>query len=173
MRKTIAALACLIALAGPISAQEDFNKETPAQIQAGIEAKHPAAYLILASKLFQAGDRDGGVFWFYLGQLRYRTHLAARPGLDPTGDPALFGSLFEVIGSRINQYAFGDVPALARMIDRALAWDEAHEDGFTPKDRFAAERATIRNGLAALRTDVLSRQDEIRATRRQNGLGNR
>lgn len=141
---------------------------------AAVERQHPAELVKRAATLFGAGDRDEAVFWFYLGQLRYRTHLLARKGqLDPSGDPALFASLMEVVGGPVNRYAFGDIPVLARTIDRVLAWDEAHPDGFTPKDRFAVVRDEVRKGLIGMRDDALARADEIRATRIRNGLQNR
>ena len=172
--KRIVGRAVLIAcLTGPAVGQTLESAQSPSEIEAGIEAKHPAAYLILANKLFEAGQRDRAVFWFYLGQLRYRTYLLARPTLPPHGDPALFASLFETIGTRINPYAFGDIPALARTLDAVLAWDEAHDDTFTPKERVAAERAQVRQGLGALRDDILAQQDEIRADRADVGLENR
>ena len=85
----------------PLNAEEfdtdDPNKLTPEQLQEGIEGRHPAAYYILAAKLFAGGKKDDAVFWFYLGQLRYRFHLAANPELDPPGDPALFASRLKAI----------------------------------------------------------------------------
>ena len=51
--------------------------------------------------------------------------------LRPDADPALFASLSEVVGRPINEYAFGDIPALAATIDRVLAWHAANDDPFT------------------------------------------
>ena len=81
--------------AGPT---DDPTKKTPEQLKKGIENQHPATYYILAQKLFESGKKDEAVFWFYAGQLRYRFHLLANPNLEPSGDPALFASLSEVIG---------------------------------------------------------------------------
>ena len=168
------ALIVLAALAGPCQAGAgDFARQSPAALKAGIEGKHPAAYFVLAKKEFEAGRRDEAVFWLYLGQVRYRAHLRARPNLEPSGDPALFSSLMEVVGRPINEYAFGNIPVLASTIDDVLAWDAAHPDGFTSKESHAGTRATVRQGLAELKAEILTRQDEIRATRARNGLGNR
>jgi hypothetical protein len=173
MRKLAAAAVVVMCLAAPARAADGFEAQTTAQLEAGIEAKHPASYMMLAAKLFQAGRKDEAVFWFYLGQLRYRTHLAARPSLDPSGDRALFSSLFEVVGRPVNQYAFADISRLTRTLDEVLAWDDAHPDGFTPKERFAVARQGVRKGLVEMRQDVLARTVEIRETRTQNGLDNR
>ncbi|HEY8564975.1 MAG TPA: hypothetical protein VIL65_05705 [Beijerinckiaceae bacterium] len=164
----------LTALSGPaLAAAVDVTRQSLAELKAGIEGKHPATYFLLARREFEAGRRDEAVFWFYLGQLRYRAHLAARPNLDPSGDKALFSSLMEVVGRPINEYAFGDIPTLIATIDKVVAWDVAQPDGFTSKQSHAGTRATVRQGLVELKAEVLKRQDEIRATRAGNGLGNR
>src|SRR5215510_15118295 len=100
---------------------DDVMKKTPDQLRQGIESQHPAVYYVLARKLFETGQRDEATFWYYAGQLRYRFYLKATPGLDPSGDPALFGSLSEVIGQPINEWAFGDLDALRATLDRVLA----------------------------------------------------
>ena len=177
MRITVLATLVLATLAGPAAAAGEPARTSPAPARssdAAAERQHPAEHMKRAAALFRAGDRDRAVFWFYLGQLRYRTHLSARKGqLDPSGDPALFSSLLQAVGGPINRYAFGDIPALARTIDEVLAWDDAHPDGFTPKDRYAAERADIRQGLVAMRDEALATQEDIRASRIRNGLPNR
>jgi hypothetical protein len=40
--------------------------------------------------------------------------LVNKDKLDPTGDPAVFAALSEEIGRPINEYAFGDIPQLAK-----------------------------------------------------------
>jgi hypothetical protein len=135
-----------------------------------LAASHPAAYYQLAAHLFQAGQRDEAVFWFYLGQLRYRFHLAAAQHLDPSGDPALFAALSESVGRPLNEYAFADIPTLAATLDRVLAWDFAHPNTFTPKESHQQTLAQIRTGLQELRDTILKDQATIRASRRANGL---
>jgi hypothetical protein len=158
----------------PASAQaateNPIARQSVEHLQKGIEAKHPAAYYALAKRLFENGEKDEAVFWFYVGQLRYRSYLASYPNLKPDGDPALFGALSEAIGRPINVYAFGDIPALAATIDRVLAWDAAHPDAFTPK---GSAREQVRQGLLGMKTQVLATQDQLRASRSANGLENR
>lgn len=168
------ALAILLAAPSqPAEQDEDFQKLTPDQLKAGIEKRHPAAYYILATKLFDAGGRDEAVFWFHAGQLRYRFHLAASPDLPKSGDPALFASLTEVIGRPINEYAFGDLPALEATLDKALAWDEQTDNGMTSKSAHAAEWKDVREGLGKMRDYIKANAEQIRAQRKQNGLENR
>ena len=138
-----------------------------------IPADHPAAGYLRAIKLFQSGKRDQAVFEFYLAQLRFRIYVKARPDLEPSGEPALLGSLNQTIGRPINEYAFGDLSALGETIIRVLEWDEQHDDPATPKEQHAVVRAEVRAGLELLLTHIMSHQGSIREQRRANGLPNR
>jgi hypothetical protein len=92
----VALLPCLVSA----SDVDELWKKSADALKDRIEGAHPATYYVFASKLFQDGRKDEAVFWFYLGQLRYRIHLGARKGHDPSGDAALFGSLSEAIDTR-------------------------------------------------------------------------
>ena len=157
----------------PAAGTDDFDKLTPEQLKAGIEKQHPAAYYVLAGKLFGTGQKDEAVFWFYAGQLRYRFHLAANPNLPPSGDAALFGSLSEMIGRPINEYAFGDITRLVATLDEVVAWDDRTTNAFTSKTAHATEWKQIRDGLGQMRAQVVQSADQIRAQRTKNGLENR
>ena len=69
---------------------EDLKKLPPATIEAALPNEHPSVYYGYAARLFREEKKDEAVFWFYVGQLRYRFHLKANPNMDPSGDPALF-----------------------------------------------------------------------------------
>lgn len=164
------AASCAFAQAQPrAGGLENLAEQSAEQMRTGIETKHPAAFYALAKTLFEAGEKDEAVFWFYAGQIRYRAYLMSNPQLKPDGDPAVFASLSEVIGRPINVYAFGDIAGLAKTIDRALVWDAANPDGFAK----GPEREKSRSGLSALKAKILSTAGEIRATRTKNGLENR
>ncbi|MHC1551297.1 hypothetical protein [Phyllobacterium sp. K27] len=154
-------------------AEDDYVAMTPTQLKSSIASSHPSAYYILASKLFAAGQRDEAVVWFYAGQLRYRFHLTAHPGLSADGDPALFASLSEVVGRPINEYAAGNVEDWSNAMQQALNWDEQHENGFTSKTVYAEQWQQQRAGLVKLRNRVRGQADEIRDQRLKNGLQNR
>jgi hypothetical protein len=169
-----AVLACSAAAAQtPSAGTDDFNRLTPDQLKSGIQRQHPAAYYILAGKLFKAGDKDEAVFWFYAGQLRYRFHLGANPDLPRSGDPALFSSLSEVVGRPLNEYAFGDIAQLSTTIEKVLAWDDKTANEFTSKKTHADAWKATRDGLGEMRKQVVANADQIRAQRTKNGLENR
>jgi hypothetical protein len=124
------------------------------QLSNGIENRHPSSFYILAGKLFAAGKKDDAVFWFYAGQLRYRVYLLVnKDKLEPSGDPAAFASLSEEIGRPLNEYAFGDIPQLAKTIDAVIAWDQSHSNALTPRDKYRSEYDQIVAGLTQMRDD--------------------
>lgn len=138
-----------------------------------IPDQHPAFYYVLAQRLFAAGRRDEAVFWLYAGQLRYRIRLTCHPDLAPDTEPALFASLHETVGRPINEYAFGDLPALAATLERARAWDEQTRNGFEPRAPCAAAIAQQRAGMGQLLAQIRDNGDDIRRQRTANGLPNR
>jgi hypothetical protein len=144
------------------------------QLEKTIEDQHPAGFYILAEKLFAAGKKDEAIFWFYAGQLRYRVYLLVnKDKLEPSGDPAVFASLSEEIGRPLNEYAFGDIPQLAKTIDAVLAWDRSHSNALTPRQKYRSEDDQIATGLTNMRDEMVRKADSIRKTRTANGLENR
>lgn len=141
--------------------------------RADAQATHPAEDYRAAAALFSAGRRDEATYRFYRGQYRFRVYLRARPNLPPSGEPALFASLGETVGRPINEWAFGDIPALVAILDRVIAAAAAEDDPLTPKAEFRAAHAATLTGLRSLRSTTLARQAEIRRTRERNGLPNR
>lgn len=138
-----------------------------------IPAQHPAAYYVLATRLMAANRQDDAVFWFYVGQLRYRIRLACHPDLAPDGEPALFASFQQTVGAPINEYAGGDPDQWAAAMTRALEWDERTPNGFEPKAACAAHIAEQRSGMGQLIDHVRSNKEQIRAERASRGLTNR
>ena len=149
----------------------DAQEESVTQLKQGIEARHPADYYRLAATLFQDDStKQEAVFWFYVGQLRYRYYLAANPQLKPDGDPAVFASLSEVVGRPINEFAGGKPDLWIGEINHALQWDAAHENKFTAKDKAADQYQQIRAGLIAMRDQLSATKSQLPEIRRQNGL---
>jgi hypothetical protein len=169
-----ALIPALLALSFLQASAADLSGLSIDQLKNGIENQHPSAFYILAQKLFTAGQKDDAVFWFYVGQLRYRVYLLVNNGkLDPSGDPALFASLSEEVGRSINEYAFGDIPQLAKTIDAVIAWDQSHANALTPRDKYKSQYDQIVAGLTQMRDQVIKQADSIRKTRTANGLQNR
>jgi hypothetical protein len=150
---------------------QDFHAMPVDQLKAEVPNAHPSGYYVLASRLYDRGDEDEAVFWFYAGQLRYRTHLACNPDLPPDGDPALFSALSEVIGSEINFYAFGDLDMLLDTIDAVIEWDRSTPNGYAPDANCSAARSGILSGLNELKAYIAENTNDIRAQRLSSGHG--
>ena len=133
----------------------------------------PDSLYMLAGRLFAAGRRDEAVVWFYIAQIRMRFRLAVAPDLQPDGEPAVYGALFETMGPQINGWAFGDIDRVAAHMQEALDWDSSHANAFTPKAGHEAELEQVRSGLVAFRASVLTQKEELRRERAANGLTNR
>lgn len=161
-----AGLLLLPVAAGPAWSQTPSAPKADAD---GVGAEEAIVMLRRAADLWAAGEKDDAVFWFYAGQLRFRTYLAANPGLDPSGAPALFSAMMETLGAPINGYAFGDIPALVATMDRVLAWDAASPGAGLPE----AARQKTRDRMAAFRDSIRAEADSIRAQRAANSLENR
>ena len=157
----------------PASA-DDLATLSIEQLKNDIEKQHPAGLYILAQKLFASGQKDEAVFWYYAGQLRYRVYLTVNQSkLDPAGDPAVFSALTEEIGRPVNEYAFGDIPRLAKTIDAVIAWDKSHANALTPREKYRTEYDQITTGLTQLRDNMIKNADSIRQQRTAAGLENR
>jgi hypothetical protein len=159
--------------ASPATPPREAVNSSPEEIKADIERRHPGDYYVLAGKLFAKNWKNEAAFWFYLGQLRYRFHLAANPNLPKGGDEALFASLSSVLGEPINGWAFGDIRQLLITFDKVLDWDNFHDNQFTSRTKHASAWNDVREGLIKLREHVRANADQIRAERRKNGLENR
>ena len=144
---------------------------TLAEIERRLPDEHPSHYYLYAGRLWGAGKRDDAVFWFYTGQLRFRFHLLSNPSLERSGDPALFGSLQATIGEPINLYVGGDPKKWMKRIDEVLKWDAKTKNGFTAKTTHHKELEEVRAGLTKLRDYVEKNQEQIRAQREEQGIG--
>ncbi|MBB4003201.1 hypothetical protein [Aurantimonas endophytica] len=144
-----------------------------ADLERAVKNDHPYGYIILAVRKFQAGDKEEAVRWFYVGQLRWRFHIAANPDLPPDGDPALLASMLDGFGRPINEWVGGDVDGWIAFMQAALDWDEANHNGFTAKEDHPTEYRRVRNGLVELITSIRERREEIPGERERNGLENR
>jgi hypothetical protein len=169
--KILPACVALTALLATHTPANDLADQTTAQLKQNIEKRHPADYYLLAATLFKdpASKREA-LFWFYVGQIRYRYYLAANPDLPPDGDPAVFASLSETVGRPINEYAGGKPEIWLAEINHALEWDAAHNNDFTPKSKSPERYRQIRAGLVALRDHIVTIKDKLPEMRRQNGL---
>lgn len=94
--------------------------------------------MVLSSRLYDVGERDEAVFWFYAARYRFLTQISVL-------DDGRFGeantatrSFVELVGPAINGYAFCNLDRQAEISDRALAWVEANPYDVLMNPRFKA-----------------------------------
>ena len=151
---------------------KDVAELSHQQVEQQFPSSHPSNYFVYAARLFHEGAKQDAVFWFYVGQIRYKFYLAANPGLPPSGDPALYSSLHESVGSTINLWAGGNPDMWAEQIGRALDWDAANDNKFTSKVTYASTLQGVRGGLEQLKDWVTTNKAQILEERKKRGLPN-
>lgn len=131
------------------------------RIQAEPDVITPMTLMVLAIRLYDVGERDDAVFWFYVAKHRYTT-LAHSADVNA---PALREAHSAVVafsnlaGPYINSYAFCDVKKQQTANQRAYEWVRDHpymaiyNEGLphlpgAPKDNIEKGLAAIRKGLA-------------------------
>lgn len=134
------------------AAKEILND--PKTLQEPLEMFSPALIL------FQSGEKDDAVFWFYVAQLRVRYQLAFQKG----DRGQLLQVMLMTVGPPINNYAFQDVLKLDRQLDRVLEWDRATPNSLkegTRADDIKAQIEKIYSGFRDLRTKLRVEKDDI------------
>lgn len=154
----------------PVVAQ---NAEPEAeQLEAGLTAKHPAAYLQLAGELFEQGDKDRAALMYYVGQIRYRAYINTLPVAEAAAEEARYKTLQTAIGDEINQYAARNLDKWIKLLDNAVAWHKQHPNEFLPKaDYSLLYELTIYN-FNKLRKYITENKEYIRTHRTAQGLVN-
>ena len=110
--------------------------------------------------LFQNGEKDEGVFWFYAAQLRVRYQLAFEKG----DRGQLLSIMLMTIGPPINNYAFHDVRRLDRTIERVLEWDRITPNPFRDRPRSSEIEANLEkvySGIRDLRLKLVAEKDDL------------
>ena len=161
----------LIAIQGCAPLQsEDTAKLPRSAVEQQLSSSDPSNYYVYAARLFHEGAKEDAVFWFYVGEIRYRFYLAANPTLDPSGAPALFNSLHEEVGSVVNGWAGADPDSWAKQMGRALAWDATNDNKFTSKATYAKQWQDARLGLEKLKEEEVANKAQILEERKKRGL---
>jgi hypothetical protein len=93
----------------------------------------PITMMVLASRLYDVGERDASVFWFYAAKDRFFTMADVLEGysrpapLTPKGEIlAAVGSFVKLAGPTINGYAFCDIEKQQMLRKEAFAWVQAN-----------------------------------------------
>ena len=139
---------------------------------------------VAAIRLYDLGYRNEAVYWFYSAQYRGRQFgmLLDQAKMGSMGDPGfeLFhaqDAFFQLVGTNVNGYAFGDIDSLVRTIrrvqneNRTVPNMQALYPGvtFKSKSEWAGQNAQLNEGLGKLATTLVAQKDQIRQERVSNG----
>jgi len=174
---------------GPLS--EALAVATPDTIGVMAEAWRPAlAYqpattlFVLAVRLFDLGQHDEGLYWFY--QAQYRARLLHQV-LDPAQVGEMFDSAFELnsahrafmdlAGPYFNGYAGCSQARWLGTIERVRTDNPAAPDfaliypglALVPAEEWPALNQTVKDGLGELAEALRAGWDDMQAQRRANG----
>lgn len=134
------------------AAKETLND--PKTLQEPLEMFSPALIL------FQSGEHDEAVFWFYAAQLRVRYQLA----FQKSDRSQLLQVMLMTVGPPINNYAFQDVLKLDRQLDRVLEWDKTTPNPLregTRADDIKGQIEKAYAGFRDLRSKLRVEKDDI------------
>lgn len=97
-------------------------------VQTKADVVTPMTMMVLAIRLYDVGEREEGLFWFYAAKDRAATLAAvldlSDPGLRPAADA--ISAFSHLAGPYFNSYAFCDRARQHQARLRALAWVRAH-----------------------------------------------
>lgn len=127
--------------------------------------KEPLEMFSPAFILFQNGEKDAAVFWFYAAQLRTRYQLAYQNG----DRGQLLSVMLMTTGPSINNYAFQDVSNLDRILDRVLEWDKTTANPFREKPRSESIDKQVEQvyvGLRDLKVKLIAEKYDLEAKAR-------
>ncbi|HEX8326685.1 MAG TPA: hypothetical protein VF629_04030 [Hymenobacter sp.] len=152
-------------------------------------AYQPAVVLfVLAVRLFDLGQRDEGLYWFY--QAQYRARLLHRV-LDPEQvgqifDPAFevdsaHGAFMDLAGPYFNGYAGCSLERWLGTIARVQADNQTAPDfslsypglALRPAAEWPALNQQVNDGMSQLAAALRDGWDEVQAERRANGTHER
>lgn len=144
----------------------------------------PMTLMVLAIRLYDTGERDEAVLWFYIAKERYiALEAVAAEGAPMLQQAAEAVRAFATLaGPVINGYAFCDLARQAELHAKAIDWVEQNPYGAVflksipsrQKDRKAALAAAIADARASAEKERAYLADpgnaaSFKATRKQNG----
>jgi hypothetical protein len=144
------------------------------------------AMYVAAIRLYDLGQKDQAVYWFYSAQYRARLFASILSDDNPkTIGGAAFeasaaqGSFFQLAGGYINGYVFGKLDKLKATIQAVQAENEKTlprfsaiypNVSFIPKDSWPDKNKTVSASLSQLLDFIDTKADDIKAQRTQNGI---
>ena len=140
---------------------------------------------VLSIRLYDLGQKDDAVYWFYSAQFRAKLFASILPkesigGMGSEGFERLHAhnSFHQLAGQYINGYAFGDLKKLDKTIRRVKLESEKNPKfktiypklDFPDEKSWAKKRDDIAAGLDKMLDYMAENADKIKAMRIENGI---
>lgn len=170
---------------GLASTKEDEVLATVAKMKDDWDRLTFPELYVAAIRLYDLGYRKESVYWFYSAQYRGRQFgtLLDQSKMGSIGSPGFEllqaqGAFYQLVGTFINGYAFGDIDALAKIVEkvqkegRQIPELETAYPGvtFKKKSEWEAANTELADGMGKLLTMMKEKREDIRRQRIEKGL---
>lgn len=170
---------------GLTSAKEDDFVATIAEMKKDWDRlTFPELYLG-AIRLYDLGYRKEAVYWFYSAQYRGRQFglLLDQTKMGSIGSPGFEllhaqNAFYQLVGTYINGYAFGDTDGLVKIVERVQKEGRRIPDlekgypgvTFRAKSGWASANTDLANGMNLLISMLKDKKDDIKRQRIERGV---
>ena len=170
---------------GLASAKEDDFLTTIAQMKKDWDRLTFPELYVGAIRLYDLGYRQEAVYWFYSAQYRGRQFgvlldQAKMGSIGSSGFELLHAqnAFYQLVGTYINGYAFGDTDALVKVVEkvqkegRQISDLEAAYPGvtFRNKNEWPSANAELADGMNQLISMLKEKKDDIKRQRVERGV---
>ena len=170
---------------GLASAKEDEFLVTITKMKKDWEQLTFPELCVAAIRLYDLGYRKEAVYWFYSAQYRGRQFgiLLDQSKMGSIGSPGFEllqaqNAFFQLVGPYINGYAFGDMDALLKVVERVQQQGRKIPDlqttypniAFRNKSEWESANTDLADGMSKLISTLKEKKDDIRRQRIQQGI---
>jgi hypothetical protein len=167
------------------SAKEDDFLTTIAEMKKDWDRLTFPELYVAAIRLYDLGYRKEAIYWFYSAQYRGRQFsvLLDQTKMGSIGSPGFElldaqNAFYQLVGTYINGYAFGDTDGLVKIVERVQKegrhipdLQAAYPDvTFRSKSEWPSANADLADGMNQLLSMLKEKKDEIRSQRIERGV---
>jgi hypothetical protein len=170
---------------GLASAKEDDFLNTIAQMKKNWDRLTFPELYVAAIRLYDLGYRKEAVYWFYSAQYRGRQFgvLLDQAKMGSIGSPGFEllhaqNAFYQLVGTYINGYAFGDTDGLVKIVERVQKEGRQIPDlqaaypsvTFRNKNEWPSANAELADGMNQLISMLKEKKDDIKRQRVERGV---
>jgi hypothetical protein len=171
--------------AGLASAKENDFLSTIAEMKKDWNRLTFPELYVGAIRLYDLGYRKEAVHWFYAAQYRGRQFgvLLDQTKMGTIGSPGFEllhaqNAFYQLVGSYINGYAFGDIDGLVKIVERVQKEGRRIPDlqvaypgvTFKSQSEWMSTNTDLADGMKQLISTLKEKKDEIRRQRIERGM---